>query len=111
MNLTGAILFYFVAADAIKSTEEIVEEQCLMSTRRRLTVETKCGELEGVLARNLYTFKGVPYAAPPVGELRWLPPQPCKSWQGVRPANNYGTIAPQNVMALPGFAGKPEPQS
>jgi para-nitrobenzyl esterase len=82
-----------------------------MSTQRRIIVETQCGELEGVFEENLYAFKGVPYAAPPVGDLRWLPPQPVKSWQGVRPAKKYGTIAPQSVMALPGLAEKPEPQS
>jgi len=82
-----------------------------MSSQRRMIVKTQCGELEGVFEENLYVFKGVPYAAPPVGELRWLPPQPFKSWQGVRPAKNYGAIAPQTVMALPGLVEQPEPQS
>ena len=39
----------------------------------------------------------MPYAAPPVGERRWLPPQPVEPWPGIRPAREYGTIAPQNV--------------
>lgn len=82
-----------------------------MRTQRRLIVNTKYGELEGVFEKNLYRFKGVPYAAAPVGALRWLPPQPFKPWRGVRPAAAYGTIAPQNVMPLPGMEGKPEPQS
>lgn len=74
-------------------------------------VETKCGALEGVFEKNLNAFKGVPYAAPPVGELRWLPPQPVKSWQGVRNAKSYGAIAPQYVMPLPGMPESPESQS
>jgi para-nitrobenzyl esterase len=82
-----------------------------MSTQRKLIVATKSGELEGVSERELYTFKGVPYAAPPLGDLRWLPPQPFKPWQGVRPAKEYGTIAPQNVIPLPGLSERPEPQS
>jgi len=82
-----------------------------MNTQRSLVVKTKSGELEGVFERNLCTFKGVPYAAPPVGGLRWLPPQPCKPWEGVRPAKEYGSIAPQNAMSLPGLSEKPEPQS
>jgi para-nitrobenzyl esterase len=82
-----------------------------MSIQRRLIVRTKCGELEGVFERNLYTFKGVPYAAPPVGEFRWLPPQPLQPWQGVKPAKAYGTIAPQTAMPLPGMKDQPELQS
>lgn len=82
-----------------------------MNTLRSLIVETTCGRLEGVFERGLYVFKGVPYATPPVGGLKWLPPQPFEPWQGVRPAKEYGSIAPQNAMSLPGLAGRPEPQS
>ena len=82
-----------------------------MDVQNKLVVETGCGALEGVFERNLYSFKGVPYAAPPVGNLRWLPPQPLKSWKGVRPAKEYGTVAPQDVLPFPGISGEPEPQS
>ncbi|MGB6729168.1 MAG: carboxylesterase family protein, partial [Terracidiphilus sp.] len=40
-------------------------------------------------------FLGIPYAAPPVGNLRWQPPQPPASWQGVRLADKYGPACPQ----------------
>lgn len=82
-----------------------------MSMQRRLIVETGCGELEGLFEGGLYVFKGVPFAAPPVGNLRWLPPQPAKSWRGVRQAKEFGPVAPQNAMAFPGLSGKPEAQS
>lgn len=82
-----------------------------MSTRERLIVETRYGDLEGVLESSLYAFKGVPYAAPPAGELRWLLPQPFNPWSGVRPAKEFGMVAPQNPMPVPGLTGKPEPQS
>ncbi len=59
---------------------------------------TKSGKLEGVDKKGLYVFKGIPYAAPPVGKLRWLPPQPVKAWSGVRPAKEYGPISPQPLM-------------
>jgi len=82
-----------------------------MSVLGNLVVETECGELEGVYERNLYTFKGVPYAAPPVGELRWLPPQPAVAWAGIRPATAYGAIAPQDTSVLPVLPSGPEAQS
>ena len=50
------------------------------------------GMLEGVISADdkVRTFKGVPYAAPPVGPLRWKEPMPAQSWTGVRPASEYG---------------------
>jgi len=82
-----------------------------MDARKKIIIETKDGQLEGVFERNLYIFKGVPYATPPVEEFRWLPPQPLKPWQGIRSATSYGAIGPQTVMPFPGMSGRPEPQS
>jgi para-nitrobenzyl esterase len=50
------------------------------------------GVLEGVVSADgkVRTFKGIPYAAPPVGPLRWKPPQPVQPWTGVRKAVEYG---------------------
>jgi para-nitrobenzyl esterase len=76
-----------------------------------MIVETGCGKLEGIVERGLYVFKGVPYAAPPVGELRWLPPQPPAKWSGVRPAKTYGTTAPQPAELLPVLPSEPEPRN
>jgi para-nitrobenzyl esterase len=57
-------------------------------------------------------FRGIPYAAPPVGGLRWRPPQPVASWDGVRRADSYGPVAPQPPIADRSlyFPGR-EPQS
>ncbi len=82
-----------------------------MSVSNNIMVETDCGKLEGVYERGLYTFKGVPYAAPPVGELRWLPPQPPVAWKGIRPATAYGAISPQDASILPVLPSVPEEQS
>ncbi|MGH7605251.1 MAG: carboxylesterase/lipase family protein [Gemmatimonadaceae bacterium] len=56
----------------------------------RVTIDT--GTLEGVVdsASGVNVFRGIPYAAPPVGPLRWQPPRPAAHWTGVRPANQLG---------------------
>ncbi|XP_066292861.1 pyrethroid hydrolase Ces2e-like [Branchiostoma lanceolatum] len=46
----------------------------------------------------IYTFLGITYAAPPVGELRYRPPQPALPWEGVRDAVEYGSYCPQNLL-------------
>src|SRR6059058_2553497 len=54
----------------------------------RVTIET--GTLEGLDTAGVMVFRGIPYAAPPVGELRWKPPQPPQRWRGVRAASQLG---------------------
>jgi para-nitrobenzyl esterase len=54
------------------------------------TVAVESGTLEGVVSGGVLSFKGVPFAAPPVGDFRWMPPQPAASWVGTRSADAYG---------------------
>lgn len=54
------------------------------------------GALVGTQDSDVVSFKGVPFAAPPVGVLRWRPPQPVKPWLGARAADKYGPICQQN---------------
>jgi para-nitrobenzyl esterase len=60
-------------------------------------VRTDRGIVEGVVSPDglVRTFKGIPYAAPPVGPLRWQPPQSVRSWEGVRPTVDYPPRAMQ----------------
>jgi para-nitrobenzyl esterase len=67
-----------------------------MAESERAIVQTKAGKIEGRYEEGVFVFKGVPYAAPPVGDLRWLPPRRVSAWDGVRPAFSFGSIAPQN---------------
>ncbi|MGZ4866532.1 MAG: carboxylesterase/lipase family protein [Candidatus Angelobacter sp.] len=58
-------------------------------------VKTRYGEVRGSVADGVNTFKGIPYAAPPFGGNRLLPPQPVAHWKGVRDTLTYGPKAPQ----------------
>jgi para-nitrobenzyl esterase len=59
------------------------------------TVRVDTGELQGVVAADVLSFKGIPFAAPPVGELRWRPPQPAAQWTAVRQATEFGASCMQ----------------
>jgi para-nitrobenzyl esterase len=63
-------------------------------------VETKYGRLQGAVnqSRTVVAFKGIPFAAPPVGQLRWREPQPPVGWDGVRDATQFcaSCIQPSN---------------
>src|SRR5580698_2212795 len=72
----------------------------------RVTVKTGVLEgLRGTKTPNEVAFLGIPYAAPPVGELRWKPPQPATSWSGVRKARGYGPACPQSRAAWLPYIG------
>ena len=58
-------------------------------------VETTTGPIEGREKDGTLLFAGVPYAAPPVGDLRFKAAQPHQPWQDVRPAKRFGPAAPQ----------------
>ena len=57
--------------------------------------DTANGAVLGLANGALDEFLGIPYAAPPVGALRWQPPQPAASWPGVREATQFAPHCPQ----------------
>ncbi|HEY3757398.1 MAG TPA: carboxylesterase family protein [Opitutaceae bacterium] len=63
-----------------------------------LQVRIRTGVVEGSQTGPIRVFLGIPYAAPPAGELRWKPPMPPASWHGVRPAKAFGPHAMQPVL-------------
>lgn len=78
--LTGVILVAALASDA-----------------QSQVVTTANGKVQGVtLSTGIALFKGIPFAAPPIGDLRWKPPQAAANWQGVRKATRFG---PQCMQA------------
>jgi para-nitrobenzyl esterase len=68
-------------------------------------VEIATGRVEGAPSRGVLRFKGIPYAAPPVGELRFAAPQPAPAWTGVLQATGRPPVAPQPVGAMESMAG------
>ena len=64
-------------------------------------VATDRGLVQGTTEGATYAFRGIPYAAPPVGELRWRPPQRAGCWEGVRPAMSFASSCAQ-LSALTG---------
>jgi len=54
-------------------------------------VKTHSGEIEGKVDGQVHAFLGIPYAQPPVGDLRWKPPVPVAKWSGVRKATDFGS--------------------
>ncbi|MDI2130682.1 carboxylesterase/lipase family protein [Yinghuangia seranimata] len=77
------------------------------------TVATTSGRVEGVFESVdggvVAVFRGVPYAAPPEGALRFAAPAPPTPWDGVRPAHAFGTAPPQSAM-VPGTPAPWEPE-
>lgn len=75
-------------------------------------IPTTAGWVQGAApdARGVTAFKGIPYAAPPTGPLRWRPPQPAPQWNGVRAAVNYGNACLAAPMPGPARPAVP-PQS
>jgi para-nitrobenzyl esterase len=55
------------------------------------------GRVSGVVVNGIVSFKGIPFAAPPIGALRWKAPQPVKPWTGVRQASSFGTSCMQDA--------------
>src|SRR4029079_8209531 len=75
-------------------------------------VKIDSGELQGVLADGVASFKGIPFAAPPIGELRLRPPQPVARWTSVRQASEFGADCMQGRFGPPpaAAAGAPAPR-
>ena len=65
-------------------------------------IQTDAGVVAGkALPGGVHAFLGIPFAAPPVGELRWRPPQPLAHWSGVRPAQQFADTCMQNDAHSP----------
>lgn len=85
---TIAFIFGFSLLNAVVSGQ-------LTPINNMPTVKTANGILEGTEFSGISMFKGVPYAQPPVGDLRWKEPMPVKNWEGTRKADHFAARAMQ----------------
>lgn len=76
-----------------------------MNTAIVETVETACGRLAGLRKDGITRFKGIPFAKPPVGRLRWRMPEAAEPWAGVRDATKFGHVCPQAPTQLEAIMG------
>lgn len=93
ISLTRAIFIVLTALTA-SACNEPGNGASAMATPDPLTIDTYQGQLRGYWAnepRQIRGFKGIPYARPPIGDLRWRPPQAAQNWQGVRQATEPGS--------------------
>ena len=59
------------------------------------TAKVTGGEVQGVVTEGISIFKGIPFAAPPVGDLRWKAPAPVQAWTGIKKADAFGPACMQ----------------
>lgn len=77
-------------------------------------VNTQDGKIEGYSDNGIQIYKGIPFAQPPVGELRWKAPQPVLPWEGIKECKEFGPSPVQNkpepfLCWTEEFIAKPEP--
>ncbi len=75
---------------------------CTQSTPDTVAVKTDAGSVSGLQQDGLRFFTGIPFAAPPIGELRWKPPAQVQPWSGVKEAGTFSPACPQPAAASPG---------
>lgn len=99
------IFFYVVFASVMlfascstKQANLTTQKSSSELNRQNPVVQTVSGKLQGVNESGIKIFMGVPFAQPPVGDLRWKAPQPVKSWVGIRMATHFASRPMQNPV-------------
>ncbi len=100
--------FALCSAALLACGESAATDEGVTSSASPITeiVTTEQGQVQGTAVTVgdtvVRSFKGIPYAAPPAGDLRWKAPQPPAAWEGVRDATQFGSRCPQRSSTLGG---------
>jgi para-nitrobenzyl esterase len=103
MTMTRAVLLGSLLATGALSTSALADDQ---DDSNGPVVQTAEGPVRGLVRDGVFEFLGIPYAAPPVGALRWMPPQPIEHWREPMKATKFANNCAQ-VTELGVFAGPP----
>jgi para-nitrobenzyl esterase len=109
-KLLTVLFMFFLSIGIIlsgcrKQEEEVVAPEPL-SDPLKIDIGYISGTLIGDVDHPIRAYRGIPYAAPPVGDLRWKPPQPAAPWDEIRQCTEFSKTPPQETM--PGFPQSPQ---
>lgn len=96
---TRITLATLVAAATTATGLAVAQAASAANDTASAVVTTTTGAVQGNVTNSYREFDGIPYAAPPTGALRWAPPQPAKSWTGVKDATKPGSDCVQTAVA------------
>ena len=115
VRLTTALCGCALACLALLSALASPEAKHKSAVAQNDPVKIETGMITGTTAEkdaSIRVFKGIPYAAPPVGDLRWKEPQPPAGWDGVKAFDQFGATCPQSPYPAGSlYVSKPEKQS
>jgi para-nitrobenzyl esterase len=93
--LAAAIAFTLVGAAVFAQAQKVDTAAASSAPANGPIVKVRQGEAQGIVADGVAIFKGLPFAAPPVGDLRWRVPQLPAKWSGIRAANAFSSTCMQ----------------
>lgn len=102
-----ALSISWPGADA-RAAERVAKSEGELRDPVQIDAGHVAGTMIGDPDRPVRVYRGIPYAEPPTGELRWRAPQPVKPWQGIREATAFSRMAPQRFPSSPVYENIPE---
>jgi len=92
----------------VQASDRTAASQPLLLDPVRIDSGYVAGTTIGTPERPVRAYRGIPYAAPPIGSLRWKPPQPVQPWSGIREATAFSAMSPQSFPSSPVYESVPE---